>query len=136
MGNDCNRKLEYTSCYTCDSATDEYCIEPNPVTTKKQCSNYLDQCYTYIADVDHVIRGCLDEHPTMAVTCANNDKCELCIDEQLCNKKNVAQEFCYVCDSENDENCVNNPIATMETSCTESEFNFDRMGCYRFSDSG
>lgn len=136
LGNDCNRKLEYTSCYTCDSAIDDYCIETNEVTANKQCRNYLDQCYTLIGENERVIRGCLEDAPTLALTCINNSKCELCTDGEHCNNKNVAQEFCYVCNSENDENCKNNPDAAMAQACTAVEYNFDRMGCYRFDDTG
>lgn len=49
-GDNCNGKLEFQSCYTCNSASDPNCLEiqdPNK-SVKTTCSSYLDACVTYI----------------------------------------------------------------------------------------
>lgn len=135
MGNDCNRELNYRTCYACNSLTDTNCITPNTSTPKKICQNYFDQCLTHI-DGENVIRGCAEEHAGLAIECAENEKCELCAEGEYCNAKNVAQEFCYNCDSEVDGNCREQPSPAMSKACNEEGLSLTRQGCYRFDDTG
>lgn len=135
MGNDCNRELNYRTCYACNSLTDANCITPNASTPKKICQNYFDQCLTHI-EGDNVIRGCADEHVGLVTGCAENEKCELCAEGEYCNAKNVAQEHCYTCDSEVDANCREQLNPAMSTPCNEEGLSLTRQGCYRFDDTG
>lgn len=46
----CNGKVEFQSCYACDSATDPSCVLTQTSTAtamKTICVDYLDECATY-----------------------------------------------------------------------------------------
>lgn len=53
-GDNCNGKLNFQSCYTCNSATDPNCVQAQlaETSTKTTCNEYLDECVMYIGNCD------------------------------------------------------------------------------------
>lgn len=68
----------------------------------------------------------------MQTICEDELLCSKCVGDG-CNGKTIEDEYCVVCDSEIDSNCVSNLNETMQQICPTSATG---MGCYRFDDGG
>ncbi|GAB0091250.1 hypothetical protein DMENIID0001_060680 [Sergentomyia squamirostris] len=85
LESDCNRQVNFQSCYTCNSNEDQECIMDQDDEEPTLCTKYVENCVTYIdPDSRRTIRGCQGELilPT-GVTCPS-DMCSECSDE-TCN---------------------------------------------------
>lgn len=52
QGDNCNGKVNFQSCYNCNSASDPTCaiFSANENSVMKTCTDYLDQCVTYFSE--------------------------------------------------------------------------------------
>lgn len=129
----CNLNPEFSSCYTTDTPFTKE-LPPFEYDTKsspKQCTNYVEKCFTQVLDDETVIRGCLDDY------IAENDKSPDFLDNiprsknvrctgNLCNSK-IKADFCITCNSTSDPNCANSQT---NTKCP---LEANRLGCYHFA---
>lgn len=53
-GDNCNGKLNFQSCYSCDTSTNPICGAMSSLTDvpKKTCADYLDDCVTYFSKLE------------------------------------------------------------------------------------
>lgn len=136
VGNDCNAKVSFTSCKTCNSAVHGLaCIRSATGAPSVTCRDYLDECVSHVFD-DVVTRGCLAEINVTRVQddcagTANSDFCHKCSNTRDCNTGIVDGEFCITCDSDTDPNCLANTNHTMRVQCP---LGVEQRGCYRFDD--
>lgn len=68
-------------------------------------------------DDNIILRGCLQQNPSLETDCRDRDICEKCDESGNCNDKIVDGEFCITCDSELDPNCLENVNVSMRTQC-------------------
>lgn len=133
-GNDCNNRLRFQRCLSCDSMTNPDCLLPNDQIPSELCRNYFDTCITHFED-NRLQRGCTSRYNDLQLSCSNNSSlCKTCDADNNCNDDLLEEEYCVTCDSEIDANCRTNPNTSMITQCG-SDIKF-RNGCYRFDDSG
>lgn len=131
--NNCNRNIYPEDRIKCHKCTGSNCHQSNDLTDAVPCQNYEvdDQCFTYVSN-DVVTRGCLSEHEDLQTTCDDELHCSKCVGDG-CNGKTLEDEYCIVCDSTIDTNCVSNLNETMQELCPPSVVG---MGCFRFDDGG
>ncbi|KAJ6648787.1 hypothetical protein Bhyg_04018 [Pseudolycoriella hygida] len=133
IGDDCNAKIDFQECKVCNSTQNVDCIRSTHYIGSTVCRNYLDECFVHVDDNNVILRGCLQQNPTLESDCRDPDICESCDDRANCNDKIVDGEFCMTCDSTVDPNCVSNLNVSMRTQCNLA---VTRMGCYLFDDGG
>lgn len=119
-GNDCNTKLTFQRCRSCNSATNVDCIRSVGSVGEITCRDYMDTCYVHVR-ANITTRGCLAQPstPTAVQTeCrrTNSDFCETCTDNN-CNSLLIDSDYCLTCDSQIDPNCRNTLNSTMRQQC-------------------
>lgn len=101
-GDNCNGKIEFQSCYACNSLTNPRCfLSQTSTNTQAVCADYLDDCVTYTVN-GITTRGCKKDVEIPA-TCPS---CSYCSTKN-CNAyvATVPSELsCHVCDP-TDPNC-------------------------------
>lgn len=145
FGNDCNSKVAFQSCRTCDSRNDVTCIDDPNESRSQLCKDYKDECFTHV-DNDVVIRGCLKGlNKTHVINnetlpeidfikdCKSSDLCQKCSNKANCNNAILNREFCLTCDSSTDRNCRFNVSYDLRTQCPLA---VKPIGCYRFEEKG
>lgn len=116
FGDQCNRKANFQTCYSCTSENDnEQCIDSPKNSTEITCSNYMDHCYTAVRN-DAVIRGCTGDKivPSVDKCIADSENCKHCSDDKPCNTQTIEPITCVSCDSLVDPTCATN--VTFESS--------------------
>lgn len=122
------------SCIACDSKSEPECIWGYKSTQAESCRKqrfYYQNESCYILDISfaETIRGCtLDGN-----VCSVFDHCEYCKDENACNRRNIAPQFCYECTSDEDQKCGAEPFHTTNVSCS-GIVEFEYRGCYTWVD--
>lgn len=101
-GKNCNKKIEFQQCITCDSRIQIECTRNASILDSAMCDNYLSTCITGIDAHGHTRRRCSRQYKDEAIDFPNN-KFEVCKDN-LCNTgifpENRLQ--CYRCDGSDD----------------------------------
>lgn len=128
IGNECNsRQMEFQRCFVNDHSnpqrTDAIMLE------SKICTNYMDECYTHVAN-DIVRRGCMSDvvdGVDVQSDCKDSDICEKCSETNNCNNKEIQTEFCSVCNSESQKLCKGAPQPSWRERCSLS---IKPFGCY------
>lgn len=121
------------SCMTCDTYADgEECNwgwkESLAAKCKKPRFFYEDESCYILTVTNQTLRGCtLDGN-----VCKRSLRCNLCGDD-ACNRINTAEQFCYKCSSDEDENCKLAPETTNNVSCP-GVIEFAFRGCYTWVD--
>lgn len=132
VGNDCNSKILFPNCITCNSTTSVNCIRSPNGFPSIACSAYSSDCFVHV-DNDVISRGCLSEFPQFEENCKNKDLCEKCAHPKNCNNRIVDGEFCITCNSQDDPNCRDSLDVKMRTQCTLS---VNPQGCFLMDDGG
>lgn len=128
----CNSRANLEKCYVCDSTDDPDCIS-NPNERHHQvCSNYENQCFTFIG-ARNVVRGCMNDVTEEIRTQCLKDprKCATCttMDEIGCNNEIIQIEKCIECDSDTDVRCEHSPETVADKICNRFGNSF-RKECY------
>lgn len=127
IGNDCNLKIKFQSCHSCDSTVDgEKCVSSSRDTNTKLCSNYLADCFINVEN-NIVTRGCLGED--MPEENCTLGKCKTCKHLADCNSQNIVPEMCISCDSKMDSWCHMNATHFANKTCPLS---VGLEGCYHY----
>lgn len=76
-------------------------------------------------------RGCIkDLDDATYKKCQNGQDCDTCF-ENVCNDQDVTTEeidrYCYVCDSQNNQNCISNLDESMMQECPATK---NDLGCF------
>lgn len=125
IGNDCNLKIKFQSCHSCDSIVDgEKCVSSGRNTNTKLCTNFLANCFINV-DNNTVKRGCLNED--MPEKECTSGKCKTCKRLADCNSENIVAEMCISCDSKTDPMCHMNATYSANKTCPLSA---GLEGCY------
>ena len=131
LGNDCNSKVSYQRCFSCNSDDDSNCPTEPSLTKEKVCKGYHDKCVTHHRH-GLIQRGCLSEMDD-AVTkdCEQNaENCNSCDEnDRVCNDQRFLGEYCYVCDSRKDRYCASNVTESQSRIC-HSDARAGLQGCY------
>lgn len=127
---ECNKKSSFQSCLTTDRQN---------ITNyaPKICNRYLDECFIHLSN-EEVRRGCLIDFIDWPVEgidikadCENKDMCEKCTDKNNCNDRNIADEYCLVCKSEEGKYCGYFWMKGNSKKCPKT---LNPMGCYLAND--
>ncbi|XP_055309596.1 uncharacterized protein LOC129573251 isoform X2 [Sitodiplosis mosellana] len=135
IGNECNSRQ--TGFQRCVITSDDFTRQKTNslMFDSKICSDYMDECYTHVAD-NSVQRGCLSDGAELSIDgvdilsdCKDPDICEKCSGAANCNNKEILNEFCTVCNSESHPFCKEAPNHLMRARCPLSIRPF---GCYMY----
>ncbi|XP_055685046.1 uncharacterized protein LOC129791120 [Lutzomyia longipalpis] len=75
----CNRKVNFQTCYTCNSNEDQECIMSQSNEDAVTCSSYTDNCITYIEpESKRTVRGCQGETSLPPGVICPSDTCSEC----------------------------------------------------------
>lgn len=132
LGNKCNEKATFQSCYTCASSTDgDRCLNSPELSNKITCSKYLGHCYTMVTN-GLVARGCTGDMimPNVEHCKENPNNCKHCSADSLCNRDTVEPITCVHCDSLFDPTCATNETFDAITACSIS--NLQPQQCYHY----
>lgn len=131
LGDECNAKPTFQTCYSCTSETDRHkCINSPKLAEKIICSNYMDHCYTTVKS-GCVIRGCTGDKivPSVQKCSENSEICKHCSADGPCNIQTFKPITCVTCNSSIDPTCATN--VTFETTKLCSAY-LDTQRCYHF----
>lgn len=137
MENECNsRQNGFQKCLTTDHSNSQ--SHGTKAIESKICTNYMDQCYTHVAN-NIVRRGCLRDVTVhnfdgidVQSDCEDRDICEKCSGTNDCNNQKISIEFCTVCNSTSHPHCKGAPNHFMREQCPLS---IKRFGCYLYQNS-
>lgn len=105
-------------CITCDSKKDEWCYGNFTNANNETCPLKATPqgCYHFI-NQSHVKRGCVSNlEKDEAIECnKNTSECKICMGPN-CNSKKYF-ESCLTCSSQDDPNCVINPVTIHSKMC-------------------
>uniref|UniRef100_A0A1B0CQC0 DUF753 domain-containing protein n=2 Tax=Lutzomyia longipalpis TaxID=7200 RepID=A0A1B0CQC0_LUTLO len=77
-GNNCNEKVDFQRCYTCNSANSgAACTDLQDVANQAVCTDYMDSCIVAIGQNGETIRGCASTYLPDFPTC-NSYTCQIC----------------------------------------------------------
>ncbi|CRL00354.1 CLUMA_CG013627, isoform A, partial [Clunio marinus] len=123
------------SCIECDSTFGDECswgwLESSAEKCQKEIFFYQEErCHSLVVSDDAIIRGCtLDGN--VCTTFAS--KCDYCTTDG-CNRENLLQQYCYDCNSDDDQNCGPKPYHTKNVTCS-GIVQHQHRGCYTKVDS-
>lgn len=121
---ECNKKVNFQECYTCDSVTDRNCITFKFAMPFLTCREYLDTCGTAINTDGHTIRSCSSNLPSSNLQ-------ELC-EPNRCNNQIVPRNrlSCHQCHAT--EECA---LAQSEETQEFCQIYKPEDACYETTDS-
>uniref|UniRef100_A0A1L8DNW0 Putative conserved secreted protein n=2 Tax=Nyssomyia neivai TaxID=330878 RepID=A0A1L8DNW0_9DIPT len=98
-GNNCNAKVDFQRCYTCNSASSgAACLNLQDGSINQAvCSDYMDTCLTAIGTNGETIRGCRSSFQQTFPTCSSFT-CQTCADN-YCNQAvfPTSRRLCHQC---------------------------------------
>lgn len=99
-----------------------------------QCKFYDDKCFTRVIN-ETVTRGCLFELVESSSTndCVDTNVCDICGNQSMCNSEPIKVEYCYSCDSRDDESCRSVVTTSMRKKCP---LFLHPVGCYHIERMG
>lgn len=125
-GNACNSRHYFQKCITHNLKTADK-------QKSKLCKRYSDKCFIHLAN-DIVRRGCTSdamESPEIGIDlesdCHNRTICELCSSMNDCNNREVINEQCIECKSNDNEMCAHEPHRIKPRNCP---LGLMEQGCY------
>uniref|UniRef100_A0A1B0CYG3 DUF753 domain-containing protein n=1 Tax=Phlebotomus papatasi TaxID=29031 RepID=A0A1B0CYG3_PHLPP len=77
-GANCNEKVDFQRCYSCNSANSgEACTNLQDTANQQTCSDYMDSCMTAIGPNGETLRGCYSSYADQFPMC-NTYTCQVC----------------------------------------------------------
>lgn len=122
MGDSCNIKRSFQSCFECDSEDDgPDCEQANSDALRKLiCTDYMGECYTRLEN-GNITRGCIgDANVPESANCSDPNTCTPCSDEENCNNVPITAGTCISCDSITDKWCRANLTNAVNETCSLS----------------
>ncbi|XP_059616475.1 protein psiQ-like [Phlebotomus argentipes] len=79
-GNNCNEKVDFQRCYSCNSANNgASCYNAQDTANQATCSDYMDSCIVAIGSNGETLRGCASAYSSQFPICSGST-CQICPD--------------------------------------------------------
>lgn len=100
----CNEKINFQSCYNCNSKDDSHCSEISEFSEMTVCPNYMDKCATGIDAKGYTVRRCSKNSSTDELDFSK--RFEIC-NESDCNRNIFPTDRlrCFQCEESSDFEC-------------------------------